>query len=373
MLTIWSAHHARTHGETFLSMQSFAKRLRVKPYIEGVYVGSGDEEIRFRNGSRILFGARERGFGRGIPGVDMILSDEGQIMSDKALDAQLATMNTSDFGLHVALGTPPRPDDPSEAFTRMRVDAWDGTLEDSAWIEIGAAPGTDPNDRSQWPVWNPSFPHRTPVESILRLKKKLKPDSFLREGMGMWDEDVTSALPGWAACQVKVSSLPTDGRVLGLAVSLDRSWSSVAVAADWKGRVLVGANDRRSGTDWVAEHIRDIQRRTGSPVVIDKGGPAATLIPDLQAAGVRMVLAETRDVLEACGGLYDRVQQKVVAHMGHPELDAAVDGAVKRDVGDRWAWGRRKSVADVSMLEAATLAAWEVWRRANYDVLNSVL
>ena len=36
-----------------------------------LYTGSGDEEVRFTNGSRILFGARERGFGRGIAGVEI--------------------------------------------------------------------------------------------------------------------------------------------------------------------------------------------------------------------------------------------------------------------------------------------------------------
>jgi len=128
LLVIWSAHHARTHGETFLAMQAFAKRSKVAAFIAQVFTGSGDEEIRFLNGSRILFGARERGFGRGIPGVDVIVSDEAQIMSDKALDAQLATMNTSLFGLAIFIGTPPRPDDPSEAFARMRAEAWAGTL-----------------------------------------------------------------------------------------------------------------------------------------------------------------------------------------------------------------------------------------------------
>ena len=87
LLVIWSAHHARTHQETFLAMQAFAARSKVAPYILQIFTGSGDEEIRFVNRSRILFGARERGFGRGIPGVDVLIADEAQIMTEKALDA----------------------------------------------------------------------------------------------------------------------------------------------------------------------------------------------------------------------------------------------------------------------------------------------
>ncbi len=374
-LAIWSAHHSRTHGETFLAMQSFARRKRIAPYIENVYKGSGDEAIVFRNGSRILFGARERGFGRGIPGVDAIMADEGQIMSERALDDQLATLNTSEFGLFASVGTPPRPEDPSEGFSRMRKEAWDGTLEDAVWIEIGAEPGTDPNDRKQWSKWNPSHPKRTPAESILRLQRKLSPESFLREGMGMWDEEGSNEVFGagkWAACRLAKDVKPDRGLAVGVAVSLDRAWSSVGVAAPHRDRIVVGANERRRGVSWLAEYLRDIQSRRGCPVVMDGKGPGSALIPDLEAAGVQLTIASTSDLLDACAGMFDRVQTKTLAHMGHADLDEAVAGAVKRDIGDRWAWGRRKSVADVSMLEAVTFAAWEVWRHDQYDVLDSV-
>lgn len=142
LLVIWSAHHARTHGETFLSMQAFANRAKVKPHIQQVYTGSGDEEIRFVNGSRILFGARERGFGRGIPGVDVLVMDEAQILSDKALENMLATLNTSQFGLALYVGTPPKPDDNAEAFTRMRTEALSGSP--TTWCGSSSAPTTTP-------------------------------------------------------------------------------------------------------------------------------------------------------------------------------------------------------------------------------------
>src|SRR5690606_12192653 len=110
LLVIWTAHHMATSGETFLAMQGFAQRAKVAPHVRQVYTGSGDEEVRFHNGSRILFGARERGFGRGIPGVDVLIMDEAQIHSDKAMSNMLATMNTSRFGLHLYIGTPPKPE-----------------------------------------------------------------------------------------------------------------------------------------------------------------------------------------------------------------------------------------------------------------------
>ena len=377
MLMIWSAHHARTHGETFLSMQAFAQRRRIAPYVQAIYKGSGDEEIRFVNGSRILFGARERGFGRGIPGVDAIMADEGQIMSEKALDAQLATLNTSQFGLFASVGTPPRPDDPSESFTRMRTEAWAGTLEDAAWIEIGAEPGTDPHDRRRWSKWNPSHPKRTPAESILRLQRKLSEESFRREGMGTWDSDDMLDVfgPGnWAAAEKSSLKPPNAGMVLGVGVSVDQAWSSVALAAPMRGgKIMVGANRREAGTDWLVGHVAQVYHRRRCPVVVDAGGPGAHLIQGLRDKRVRVIEYKTADVLDACAGIYEGVRDGRVFHPNHPELDDAVKVAVKRDIGDRWAWGRRKSTGDVSMLEGATLAFGEVRRRGNYDVLKSIL
>ena len=231
LLVIWSAHHSKTHNETFLSMQAFAERVKIRPYIRRVYTGSGDEEVRFHNGSRILFGARERGFGRGIPGVDILVFDEAQILSDKALANMLATMNVSLFGLALFIGTPPRPEDDSEVFERLRRQAYAGDLHDGAWIEFGAPRGTDPKDRRGWTVANPSYPKRTPAESIMRLQRKLKPDDFLREGLGIWDEDDgPKIMPKWDdRGNVKVER--PSSLVVGLAGDVDGEWGSIGRAS----------------------------------------------------------------------------------------------------------------------------------------------
>src|SRR5699024_8263008 len=82
-LILWTAHHARTSGETFKSMQGMAAKPRVAPYVENVYTGAGTESVVFKNGSRILFGARDLGFGLGFAAVDVIVFDEAQLLSDR--------------------------------------------------------------------------------------------------------------------------------------------------------------------------------------------------------------------------------------------------------------------------------------------------
>lgn len=359
MLVIWSAHHARTHGETFLSMQAFADRAKVKPYIEQVFKGSGDEEIRFRNGSRILFGARERGFGRGVPGVDMIVSDEAQIMSDKALDAQLATMNTSQFGLAIYIGTPPRPDDPSEAFTRMRSEAWAGTLKDAAWIEFGAAPGVDPDDRSQWRV-NPSYPRRTPVESILRLRRKLTPDSFLREGLGVWTETIGSVIPAysWKRCG-DPDAAPLDPVVFAVDVDPNRTRATIAACGlSSDGIPTVEIIVSEPGTDWVVAKMVELNAERPAAFVIDRGSPAGALLSDLADKRLPLQVCGARDMTQACGQFYDAVVGETFRHRNERPLSAAVENVRKRNVGEAWAWARKDTSADITPLYAATLALW---------------
>lgn len=358
LLVIWSAHHSRTHGETFLSMQAFAARSKVKPYVLQVFKGSGDEEIRFHNGSRILFGARERGFGRGVAGVDVIVSDEAQIMTDKALDAQLATMNTSDFGLAIYIGTPPRPDDPSEAFTRMRAEAWAGTLRDAAWIEFGAEPGSDPTDRKVWARANPSFPHRTPAESILRLQRKLAPESFLREGLGIWDPAASQKItPGmWAACVDADSSL-VDPVSFGIDVSEDRGWAAIAAAGSradgqFHGEVI----DYHRGTDWIVDRVVELKAKWNPlAFVIDPASPAGSLIPLLEARGVDVTKPTRRDIAQTCGYLFDAVKTRTLHHRGEQSLAISIKASRQKPAADAWVW-ERKGLSDVAPLLALTLA-----------------
>lgn len=362
LLVIWTAHHSRTSSETFLAMQAFARRRRIAPYVANVYKGSGDEAIVFHNGARILFGARERGFGRGIPGVDVLMCDEAQIMSERALDNMLATLNTSLLGLALFVGTPPRPEDMSDAFTRMRTEAMSGQATDTVWVECGADPDALPDDRRQWEKANPSYPHRTPAESILRLRKKLSLDSFMREALGIWPDGKLDVfgLGNWDSCR---GARPAGLKLGALAIgaTIDLTHGAITAAAADGDLVHVKPLQHGPGTGWIVARAKELQVRSDADVVIDGRGPAKVLIPHLEAAGIRLVVRTTEEVLDACAAMRELVQVGRLRHDSYKELDDAVAGAARRPVGDRWAWGRKLSTSDISTLEAATLAAHTVY------------
>jgi hypothetical protein len=363
---LWTAHRLRTAAETFLSMQGLAQRKRVAPFIAKVVQANGEEEIRFRNGSRIMFGARESGFGRGMTEVDVLVFDEAQILTERALDDMLPATNQSRQpagALVFYTGTPPKPTDPGEVFTRMRREALAGESPDSLYLEFSADPDADPDDWGQVRKANPSFPHRTPREAVLRMRKGLSRESYRREGLGVWDEvDVADAVVPAALWRELLTVDPPAPDARPSALGLDR-WhdGSTAVAAAWRDGddthvELVAAQV----TDDVAATVAWVAERAGVriPVVVATDSPAAALIADLKAHRVRVITASAADYGKACVGFVDDAVAGRLTHAGQDPLDTALAGARKRAIGaaGAWGWDRKDPAHDISPLVAGTLA-----------------
>lgn len=378
LTVIWTAHRARTAEETFGKMQAFAKRKRIAPHVDRVVLGSGEEAIQFRNGSRILFGARAREFGRGFDEVDILIFDEAQILTEAVLDDMIPATNQSrqpSGALLLFMGTPPRPRDPGEVFTRMRDEALSGEDDDTAWVEFGGDEGYTPTplpaplteaDWDQVAKANPSFPQDTPREAILRMRKKLGPDSFLREGMGIWDKvnlDL-SVVPAddWRKRLVEPAAAPApDAEPSALAV--DR-WhdGSTSVAAAWRTdgtcHVELVAVDVTQDTAQVVRWVAERSKGRRIPVVVAGDSPAAALSADLRAAGVRLITANAQDVGKACVGFLDDVESARLTHADQEQLNTALAVAKKRSIGQAgaWGWDRKSAELDISPLMAVTLA-----------------
>jgi hypothetical protein len=91
-------------------------------------------------------------------------------------------------------------------------------------------------------------------------------------------------------------------------------------------------------------------------VALDPVGPAGSLLPRLQDAGITVTEIGAREHSQACGAFYDLVMARDLRHIDQPQLNAAVAGARKRPLGDAFAWSRKASSVDISPLVAATLA-----------------
>ena len=367
-LVLWTAHRYPTANETFQSMKTMVEQPKLRPHIISATNPGGNGVIRFRNGSRILFGARERGFGRGFQRVAIIVFDEGQILTQAALDDMIPATNTHPNPLVFFIGTPPKPADPSDVFLNMRHEALSGESGDYLYVEFSADEDADPNDRDQWAKANPSYPHRTPARAMLRMKRLLGAESFLREGLGIWDRvgglGVFTA-GAWARCFI--GTLPSgeirepDGELLalGVAADLDQTWLSLGAVGGNDGKHHLGSVLRcRADVDearFVSE-VKRIQDANQIPVGMDKKGPASFLIPALEDAGVALTYLTLDDFIQASSDLRAAVEQGTVTHGDYDDLNAAVDAAGWRKIGDRRAFARKSG--DISSLESVAVALW---------------
>lgn len=361
---IWTAHHTRTSDETFADLCEYERHPLLGRCIERIRRANGQQEIRFTNGSRLMFGARERGFGRGLHSVDVEVFDEAQILTQTALDNMVAVVNTSPNPLVVFMGNPPKPGDQSEAFAEKRSAALCGA-EGMAYIELAADEDADLDDREQWAKANPSFPKRTSETAMLRMRNLLADDSFRREALGIWDRiDVSHAIDPdqW---QTAARLEREEAGAVSFAVDMPPDRSSLAIGAcmryeDGHAHIeLAEYRDTRSeGVAWAVEWLTERWKRTCS-VVIDSQSPATVLVPDLKQHGVRVTLTNSTDMGQACGRFTDMLRDGTLVHLdGQTALDLAVKGAAKRNIGmsGAYGWNKRTSDTDISPLVAVTLA-----------------
>jgi hypothetical protein len=200
------------------------------------------------------------------------------------------------------------------------------------------------------------------VAYVQAEREALDPHEFARERLGWGDEPGAADAFGAGRFEACAGDPPpADLAVTGLAiaVSYDLRFATIAAAGQDDDGITHGVPlERGPGTGWVVKRVKELQDLYGPKVAIDTVGPAADLIPSLEKAKVDLVQAKTGDVLDACAGIYKAVQDREFRHANYPELDDAASVAVPRTVGDRWAWGRKQSDADISALESVTLASW---------------
>lgn len=376
LTVIWTAHRFKTARETFDSMKAMAKGDKCFPHVKSISDSHGDEGIHLRNGSRILFGARENGFGLGFTGVGVLILDEAQRVTEKAMDDLIPTMNTVANPLLFMMGTPPRPTDPGEVFTMLRQDAIDSvssswadednpsvhgvSTELTLYIETSADADADLDDRDQLRKANPSYLVRTGERAIRRMRKALSDDAFRREAFGIWPKvSVHQAIVRSSRWRTLYAIGPDDDVAPdGLAVDMSHGMA-ISVGSCWIEGPNAHVEEIWAGTD-VEAAIAWISLVAGRriPVVIDDLSPAAQMIPGLKARHVKVIRGTARYMVKACLLFQSRAKAGTLTHSGQQSVTDALAGARRRTIADAGGWGydRRDSTAIIHPLVGVTLA-----------------
>lgn len=374
---VWTAHHLRTSTKTFTHLRGICRRKKVAPHIRALRSANGEQQAEFANGSMIMFGSRARGFGRGFDEIDVEVFDEAQILDTTSLEDMIAATNQARHehgALLFFMGTPPKPTDPSGAFSTRRADALAGEAEDAVWLEIGAPADSDPDDRSFYPMMNPSYPKRTPLESLLRLRKNLgDEDSWNREGRGIWDPVSSGGvLPAvdWLA-RGQEHSIAVDRFALGVECGPDLGWASVAFAGQrrdeaWHFELDADQNTKGRGVAWLVPHLEYLTSNNSQirAIVGDVAGPISTLLEQrngryyFKGSKLELTPVKVVELGQGCAQVLTGIVTGWLHHIDQPQFTAAALAAGKRPLGDTgmWVWSRKMAESDITPIQAGTLA-----------------
>ena len=339
---IWTSHHNRTTTATFRSMQSMVRKKEIWPHVTAIRTANGEQEIVFANGSIIMFGAREQGFGRGMESIDVEVFDEAQILGVKALEDMVPATNAAKHehgGLVVFLGTPPRPTDDGAAFTTKRKKALDGLTRDQVYIEISADPDTDPDNQSMFGTFNPSYPHRTPLESMLRMRENIPDeDAWRREAMGIWPDPDEDSAPTWQIVAedqwngLRDLTVELTGPVaLGIA-RVGSQWAIAGAQRTVDDRIHIEAGYLRTASN---QDIVDLIKRVDDAlelcaIATDARSPVTVLDPLMKTAEIELIKSTTNQAALMSSGFVEDADDGLLSHTGQSALQYALEVVAKR-------------------------------------------
>lgn len=386
---IHSAHEQSTSASHMLRLADLIDASpQLASQVRIVRRGSGTESIELIDGCRIRFKTRTKAGGRGLSG-DLLVLDEAMILSDAAHGALLPTLSArpNPQVWYTGSAADEMIHEYGVVLARLREAGQRGD-DGLLYVEHSAEPDlreqlsldhdasvleavlADPAllaDEALWRAANPAMAvGRIVAEFIAFELRSMDPRTFAVERLGVSEWPSTAAdsaaiisADDWRALADPESQIV--GRVAFAAdVAPNRSRASIAVAgrrAD--GKLHVEIVEHAAGTGWLLPRIVELLKEHGGTVAIDGRGPAAALAVELlKEHSIVAVEADSQDMAQACGSLFDAATQDELRHLGTAELAGAVAGAATRPLGDAWAWARKKSSIDITPLVAVTLASW---------------
>lgn len=381
-LLIHSAHEQATSSEHFRRILNLIEGVpEFDRRVLKVVKGKGAEAIELRGGQRIFFKTRTQDGGRGLTG-DFVGLDEAMKLRQSTMSALVPTMAARSITgnpqlVYAGSAVDAEKDEHGLVLARVRERASAGDSARLGYHEYSCE-GDDPatvaedvaGDPAMWAQANPGLGIRISLEYIADEREALDARSFAVErlGIGCWPD--TTENPGriisreaWDAVGCRDESKWIVGpKTFAVDLNPDRTWATIGVAGERDDQLWhIAVVDRRHGAHWVLDRCLALDdEHAGARFVLDRRGPAANLIDELEEAGLDVLIVDAADYAKACGGFFDAVATGTLRYpVPQPELDAAVADARTQPLGDAWKWSRRNSTsADITPLVACTLALW---------------
>jgi phage terminase large subunit-like protein len=363
----------------------------------------GQEAIRWNNGSLHGITSNKESAGHGET-LDFGVIDEAFAQEDSRLEqAFKPAMRTRDqpqIWINSTAGTRKSvflrdKVDTGRTLTTAQVELWDEygpsrlieapIFRGSCYFEWSAPEEAEPGDPETWYGCMPALGHTQRIEGIEHDFRTMDLSDFRRSSLNQWSDEFPDL---WLVIketewkhQTDPTSKPVGRLVFAIDTTPERSFTSVSVCGRrTDGALHVETIANRPGTAWAVTAMKALNalwagRTWHVQVVIDSASAAASMITELEDAGIEVIKTTAQQYVQACGRFYDYTVQGRVFHLGEARMTLAVSGAVKRILEASWAWARKGVELDISPLVGATLALYGFTTTDpddDYDPLDSV-
>jgi len=344
-------------------------------YVEHLGNQNGHECLTFTNGSTYIPVTPSRNSARGIT-ADLIIVDEALthpmwlLGTLRPTMAQRHSANGCIGSQFIVISN--AGNDDSELLNHLQELGHKaiGAGDDSrVWVEWSMNPGDDPLAESTWLDTMPTLnqPNGISLEFMREEIQSMRLGDFMREYLCHKTNDGSDRVIDWEQWLSLYRDdvwLPNDP-IIAIDVSWDRQRASIVACSNVGEYLPIEVIDSREGVDWLVDRTIDIAERRNCSVVVDTGGPAASMVMILENRGIEVIPYAAKDVANAAACFYDNVRSKRITHLNDYRLNDAIKGATKRPIGERWGFNRKGNV-DISPLVAASFAVYAI-ESGRYD------
>ena len=291
---------------------------------------------------------------------DVIIYDEAQELTKGQQKASLMTISAGKRNdpQAIYIGTPEDENTHGDVFPAMRRRVRAGT-SNAAWAEwslecrMSELP-EKVQDRGIWRRMNPGWDHIINHGAVEGEFDGMEPRDFAGDRLGWWmpddaDDDVPTFIPRptWADTAIPtMKGFEDERRAFGLKFSrFDDTWALAGCVVDKDGAAafeLVEIGGAGSNLHALAEQLA--KRKSSASCVLMDGLPGTTIVTDAMGTMPKgyVLQASTADVANACGRLYDELDDGTACHVscdGQAMLDSAAATVEKRNIGSSGGWG----------------------------------
>lgn len=378
-----TAHEVKTARKAFGRLRYFlgekvndenARFPELNALVKAIRHVNGQEMIELTTGGLWELSARSAGAGRGFDGIDLLVLDEAQELTDAELAALRPTILAARLGMPQVIyaGSAPDPEKAhlakGEPFRRLRAAAMKGPNVSRCYLGYGVPDGPLPDIHDDAVIQAVNFglkSGRISWETIADARVEMSPEQFAREHMGWWGDPESAALRkgvdlrAWALLADKTAPEPLEAVVV-LDVAPNGRHASIGVAGELPdGRILL-MEHTAGGTAWVVPRLqRILAKRQVLEVALRTDASAAwtkTLEAPLIAAGVTFKALSGIDAAAGTAALIKAVDDQLVAHLDQDTLNAAIKNATTVPRGEGDVWNRKDRTVNISPVVACATA-----------------